>query len=164
MIDMSSELPFLAVDGGWLLILAVVVLALRREIHIVRNTMAAGDNRTLANGLPVGSPAPADHVPRSGTLIFLSPECPPCRDVVADVADALAADTRIVLGGDRKSPQFSAMFTDLSARAPIHIDTDARLRGVFKVKAEPFAIRVENGVVAARGFLRNNDDLARIRG
>lgn len=150
---------------AWTVVLGIISVVLWRDAGILRARVNHGGN-IVANGIEIGAPAPA--VVRKGarplTAVFLSDACDPCFDVAHGLEYAPRRDELVVViaatGGDRPAlmravgPRVSVVATEQS---------EAWQRA-FDVRVSPFAVRVEHGLITAKGHLRDADDLASLSG
>ncbi|HEY6740154.1 MAG TPA: hypothetical protein VI076_15025 [Actinopolymorphaceae bacterium] len=150
-----------ALIASWVAIclLAFVVSALVRQVHeLSRN---AGGRPPSRIGLPSGSRAPDAEtlVPpgRRGLLLFLTPDCRTCRDVLDEAA------TR---AGTGATPEVRALYAGPAPHADARIPTFGERADLFErygIVATPFAVMIDAaGRVTRSEPLGSRDALRRL--
>jgi hypothetical protein len=155
----------LILDAIWLALLTVVTLGVARETAVLRNTLHRRDGRRM-QGPPLGAAAPrvaGVGVHADDVLLFLAPDCPPCAQVVRTLRPEDAALGLVpVIAGPADDPAVRRMVDAIPHAGTWYAGPVAsRLRRVYRVASEPFAIRTEGGIVQAKAFLRHAGDLRR---
>ncbi len=162
----------------WLLViaLAVLVLALMRQIGVLHERVAPAGALMLRGGPAVGEAAPvlevadwsgrthrvggADPEGRSTLLYFVSPSCPVCKTllpVVDSVAAAEGASLRLLLASDGSREEHEAFVAEhgLAAR-PYLLSTALGL--AYQVAKLPYAVLLDaEGVVRATGLVNTRE-------
>lgn len=155
----------LILDAIWLALLAVVTLGIAREAAVLRNTLHRRDGRPL-QGPPLGAAAPrvaGVGVHADDVLLFLDPHCPPCAQVVRTLRpEDVALKLVPVIAGPPDDPAVRRMVDGVPHAGAWYTGPAAdRLRRAYRVTSEPFAVCTEGGIVHAKAFLRNAEDLRR---
>ena len=155
-------------------VLAVVVLALARQVGVLHERVApAGALLTRAG------PAPGDRAPVVGVrtidgreltlgvpaerrtlLFFLSPTCPVCKTVlpsVLDVARAESPPVDVVLASDGRPDEHAALAAELGASGlPYVLSTE--LGVTYQVGKLPYAVLIDgDGIVRAKGIVNTRE-------
>jgi len=149
---MSFETTALLVTWAALVLLALVVAGLVRQVH----QLTQGP-RTRDLGLPAGSPAPAldDVGAESGQatlLLFLSEDCPVCHDVFEEALGLAGGPaTRAIFAEQAIGADPPANMRVLSGRQDLFTE--------YKVPATPYAV-----VVGADGRVRTAEPVGSVRG
>lgn len=162
----------------WLLViaLAVLVLALMRQIGVLHERVAPAGALMLRGGPAVGEAAPvlevedwsgrthrvggADPEGRSTLLYFVSPTCPICKTllpVVDSVAAAEGASLRLLLASDGTREEHETFVAEhgLAAR-PYLLSTALGL--AYQVAKLPYAVLLDaSGVVRAAGLVNTRE-------
>lgn len=159
---------------GVVLFQGLVIFILLRQLGV----MYLGTAQGVANdGLPIGDRAPdftasglegqdislADFRGRPLLLVFGSPNCVPCRQLIPDLhvfARERAAEMR-VLFLSRSEVEESRRFADeLNLEVPIATVPNDELADKFRARVTPFAFLVDGeGVIQAKGLANNRDHL-----
>ena len=168
----------MAVAALWVAVgvLAVVVLALARQVGVLHERVApAGALLTRAG------PAPGDAAPllavrsidgrelslggksatgRRTLLFFLSPSCPVCKTVlptVVAVARGEKPEIDVVLASDGRPEEHATLAADASARGlPYVLSTELGL--AYQVGKLPYAVLIDaEGVVRAKGIVNTRE-------
>jgi hypothetical protein len=154
----------LAIDAAWLLVLAFGYLAISRELALVdHRTRLYGSS--VPDGLDVGAPAPiVARITPADLFIFLFGDCGGCHELLAHLSDVKDRTGLAVVVRDETNPK---LVETMARRVPSDIITYTgelaqRLVDAFNVHSAPIAIGVNHGVVVAKGYLRNADDIERM--
>jgi hypothetical protein len=147
---------------GWTALLAFVSLVLWRDVRILEARIEPGGS-LVANGIEIGSPAPrVARAAAARTVVFLTDACDVCLDVASDlgrVRDLL--DLTVVVGdtgGDR-----AALLATLPGGPRVVVGDEARAwEREFDVRVAPFAVVLDDGLVAGKGHLRGAADVDRL--
>jgi methylamine dehydrogenase accessory protein MauD len=167
----------------WIVViaLAIVVLALMRQIGVLHERVFPAGALMTAAGPKVGEPAPvvilksiagsdvqiggADRNGRSTLLLFVSPTCPVCKTLLPIVRSVLKSEarTQIVLASDADSEAERAQH-ELFARdqsLPAERYVLSRPLGLsYLVDKLPFAALIDaNGVLRAKGLVNSREHL-----
>lgn len=165
----------------WLVLLSIIVYGLARNTAKLDLAERAGSipyHDLNAQGPSVGTEAP-DHVAdilagvrtNWSTLVFVSPTCGICVEVVEDLVksrtDEPAGLVVVVIGesGGKDSPGATPL---LDALQPLRqwVLSGSAARTVMRaleVHALPYCVYCTDGRVRARGFLRSSGDIAEIQ-
>jgi len=159
------------------LILAVLVAALARQVGILHERIAPAGALTLHQKVTVGEmPTPLTLQaldgasitvggPRNGRsllLFFAAPDCPMCKNLLPVVASAARAEADwldIVLAGDGDARAYRRMIEDhhLEALPTVLSEALGRAYGVSKL---PYAVLIdEKGSVASLGLVNSREHL-----
>jgi len=174
-----TELLFASMLLQWavILVLAVALLALARQIGILHTRIAPAGALTTGSGPKIGELAPVLVLedlrgepftvggPRESAqlLLFVSPSCPICRTLVP-AAKSLARSERRSLrvafasdGGERE--QHENYVKDLGLEQfPYVLSTELGLR--FEVGKLPYAVLIDQtGVLRAKGLVNSREHL-----
>lgn len=163
----------------WVLVvvLALVVLALARQVGLLHERIAPAGALSPTSGPKVGETVAAEHYPdlggnvvtlggaetegRATLVLFTSPTCPVCRELVP-VARSVARRERLRLlfasdGGDVETHRRYAAEMSLG-EAPYLLSQALGLR--FEVSKLPFAVLIQaDGTLAARGLVNTREHL-----
>lgn len=165
----ALETVVVALVAGWLAVLTIVVLALVRELGLLK-TRASTSEALDEDGLPIGSPVPRTAkavVPRLDRelvyLLFVSPSCGPCSALLDELRGATLppAHVHVVIGGG------GPRATELAALVPATFDVvvgddAAAVTSALEVRGTPFALQIENGIVTGKAVVHSPDELARL--
>ena len=157
-------------------VLAVVMLALARQVGVLHERVApAGALLTRAGPAP-GERAPvidvrtfdgevltvggASGVGRRTLLFFLSPSCPVCKTVLPTVLRVAAGETPaidVVLASDGRPEEHAALAAEFRAQAlPYVLSTELGL--AYQVAKLPYAVLIDaDGVVRAKGIVNTRE-------
>ncbi|MEJ1158326.1 methylamine dehydrogenase accessory protein MauD [Prosthecomicrobium sp. N25] len=162
----------------WVLVivLAVVVFALARQVGVLFERVAPMGALMTDAGPKVGEAAPrldlltltGGHVhlgspsARSTLVFFLSPTCPVCKKLLPVLKSARAAEAPwldIVLASDGDRPAHDVFVREKGLESfPYVLSTELGM--AFRVSRLPFAILVDGGgVVRAKGLINNREQL-----
>lgn len=157
-------------------VLAVVVLALARQVGVLHERVApAGALLTRAG------PAPGDRAPvievrtfygdaltvggasaagRRTLLFFLSPSCPVCKTVLPTVLSVAAGESPaidVVLASDGRPEEHAALAGEFRGQAlPYVLSTELGL--AYQVAKLPYAVLIDaDGVVRAKGIVNTRE-------
>jgi len=160
------------------LVLAVVVLALARQVGVLHERISPAGALMLNRGLTVGEPAPALEVAdlegrahrvgsprsdgRSTLLLFVSPTCPVCKTLLAAVKSS-SRDERawmdVILASDGDRAEQSE-FVRAQGLDGIPYVVSAALGLAYQVSRLPFAALLgERGILRARGLVNSREHL-----
>jgi len=170
----SNALLWAAVIG-----LALVVLALLRQIGVLQQRIAPAGALSLARAVKVGDPAPALALqdldgrdvslaapsgdPRNTLLFFLAPGCPVC-GALAPVLRALASSDarglRIVLASDGDDPEAHRAYARAQRLDALPYVLSTSLGLAFQVGKLPYAVLIDaGGIVRAHGLVNSREHL-----
>ncbi len=156
--------------------LAVLVLALMRQIGVLHERVAPAGALMLRGGPAVGEAAPVlevadwsgrthrvggvDPEGRSTLLYFVSPSCPVCKmllPVVDSVAAAEGASLRLLLASDGSREEHEAFVAEHGlATRPYLLSTALGL--AYQVAKLPYAVLLDAaGVVRATGLVNTRE-------
>lgn len=162
----------------WILVilLTVIVLGLVRQLGLIH--LRLGPERgvlTPTEGLENGSAAPDFHAvdaiskenftlatlgDRPSLLIFVSPACRPCLELMPHIASFWRSQHKklnIVLFSQSNDV---SNFNLSNVSIPVLPDADGVIARAYRVRATPFAYRLDNsGIVKQRGIVNNSEDL-----
>lgn len=176
-----STTAIIAIAALWLVVilLAVVVFALARQIGILHERIAPAGALTLKGGVKPGEAAPELEMPTlSGTpfplrgaaarsrgllLFFLSPTCPVCRTLLP-VVRRIAAEEQHWLevafasdGGTREAHESYVAERQLDAWPYV---VSQELGVAFGVGRLPYAVLLDaSGILAAKGLVNTREHL-----
>jgi hypothetical protein len=143
----------------WIALLAGVVAVLWRDVVLMeRRVVSAGG--TAANGLEIGA-AVTRKLTDTGSVVvvFLGDTCDVCFDIAADLHRVNMPDHLVAVvvahGGDGAAlagllPDGTRVIRDAATTAWVQ---------AFDVHVSPFAMRVDNGVIVAKGHVRGAGDV-----
>ena len=161
-----------------LVALALVVVALVRQVGVLHERVAPVGALATASGPKVGELAPELEVPAlaggsvrlggedaegSSTLIFfLSPTCPVCKTLLPTlerVAREEGPRLRLVLASDGRAPQHEAFVREHQLeRFPYVLSTELGL--AYQVAKLPYAVLIDSaGIVRAKGLVNTREHL-----
>lgn len=156
-----SYTALFVVASGWLLLLALGLLVVRRELSILQDRVAVS-GAAPADGLAVGALAPQFPGMRSDDVVlFFFGDCEPCHEVATEVARSADPGGFACVVSDGTMAGSSAGFRQIlpeDARV-LTGDEAAAVRDRYKVHSGPFGVAVSRGLVVAKGILRYADDL-----
>jgi hypothetical protein len=151
----------LAVSSVWLLVLALGLLVVRRELAILQDRVAVSGD-TPADGLAVGAPAPQFPGLRpDDVVLFFFGDCEPCHEVATELSRFADPGAFACVVSDGTLAGSSAGFRPIlpeDARV-LTGDEAGAVRERYKVHSGPFGVAVSGGLVVAKGVLRYADDL-----
>ena len=164
----------------WVLVivLAIVVVALVRQVGVLHERIAPAGALMLAKGLKIGELAPAlqvtdlnDHAltlggPRADGLstlvMFVSPTCPVCKTLLPVLTASRRSeqawlDITLASDGDLASQRD---FIDSHGLGAFRYVVSAPLGMAYQVSRLPFAVLIdEQGVLRARGLINSREHL-----
>ncbi len=160
-----------------LLVLAVIVVALVRQIGVLHERLAPAGALSLASGAKVGVAAPiltaldlagvahtigaAAPDGRDTLLFFLSPSCPVCKVLLPVVASLEKADSgrlRVVLVSDGPRAEHEAFVLRERVSIPYLLSTPIGV--AYRVGKLPWAVLIDAaGVVRASGLVNSREHL-----
>ena len=160
-------------------VLAVVVLALARQIGVLHDRIAPAGALTLAGGVRPGENVPPvelatlagatlrlDEFSRAGRAVlvfFLAPTCPVCKSllpVVRRLAREEAAWLDVVLASDGGAPAQHTAYVAKHHLEGLAYVLSRDLGVIFQVAKLPYAALVnEHGVLAAKGLVNTREHL-----
>jgi thiol-disulfide isomerase/thioredoxin len=146
--------------GALVLLGALTVLNLALTLAVIRRlrTLDPGSDRKVepsevlpAAGDIVGALPQADLSTGRHTVVLITPSCPPCQDMLADLTsdvDGYAAGTLVcvVTSADDWQP----VAARLTGYRTIHLEERAA-EAVFRVRGFPAVLSIEDGVVTRSG-------------
>lgn len=164
----------------WLLVvvLALVVLALARQVGVLHERIAPAGALATAAGPEVGEPAPeltvpslaetavsvggADPLARRTLLFFLSPTCPVCKTLLPTlrrVASEESPPVRLLFASDGDAAEHRVFARAHDLPAPDYVlSTELGMR--LAVAKLPYAVLIdERGVVRAKGIVNTREHL-----
>ena len=171
---MSNLLLWLVVIG-----LAVVVLALARQIGVLHERIAPAGALTLSGGIAAGDAVPPMELPtldgaslhldgfaragRAVLVFFLTPSCPVCRSLLP-VVRRLAREERawldVLLASDGGEPAAHRAYAAEQRLDGMPYVLSRDLGVAFQVSKLPYAALVsEQGVLAAKGLVNTREHL-----
>ena len=164
----------------WILVsaLALVVLALTRQIGVLHERISPVGALMLAKGLKVGEQAPivavSDLTERplvvgearadglSTLLLFVSPTCPVCKALIPLIKSAKRAEqawVEIVLASDGEVTEQRAYMSSQELHGFRYV-VSAPLGISYQVSRLPFAALIDaDGVLRARGLINSREHL-----
>ncbi|MEV4617405.1 hypothetical protein AB0J74_01655 [Asanoa sp. NPDC049573] len=159
-----GDLALLAVDAVWLVLLGLGALVIRRELQLLQDRLADIGTAPM-DGIAVGSFAPrTPGLGRDDVVLFLFGDCEPCHDAAEMVSRSLVPGRFLCVVNDGTVPGSAASVLALlpSGVRTVTGDLAKTARERFQVHSAPFGVTVVDGLVAAKGTLRNPDDLDRL--
>jgi methylamine dehydrogenase accessory protein MauD len=157
-------------------VLAVVVLALARQVGVLHERVAPAGALLTRAGPAVGDRAPVLDVrtfdgealtvggtsvaARRTLLFFLSPSCPVCKTVLPTLLSVAAGETPaidVVLASDGRPEEHVALAAEFRAKAlPYVLSTELGL--AYQVAKLPYAVLIDaDGVVRAKGIVNTRE-------
>lgn len=174
---MSATLQVVLILQWFLLLgLCVVVLALVRQIGILHQRVAPAGALTISQGVRPGEVAPElslqtlDGTPitvggsradgRSTLLVFISPDCPVCAELVPAVRAIASQEARwlsVVFASDGVSSQH-AIFRRQKGLSQFPYVVSMQLGLAFQIGKLPFAVLLdESGRLVAQGLTNSRE-------
>ena len=142
---------------GLVIVLAVVVVALARQIGVLHLRLSPSGAFDSGEGPPVGEPAPRlTGIPdgREALVIFGSEGCGMCRDLLPS-ASAIARSEELAVVVASASMRFAEQ-----VEPPAVGVADVAAVAGWRVRATPFAVYVDpDGVVRAKGIVNTLEHL-----
>jgi hypothetical protein len=162
----ALEIAAVVAVSAWLAAVTVVVAALARQIALLESRLvfagSVGDT-----GLGVGTLIPKELRELTPQLwqglsyvLFTSPTCGPCVDLVENLDRAAVGDARLlapVTADDDMTKDFVELFPP--AIEVIRDPAATRLFELLAVGTTPFVIEIEGGVVTGKAYVRGVEDL-----
>ena len=163
---------------GLVVALAIVVVALTRQIGVLHERIAPAGALAIAGGPEVGELVPAAHHPgldderiavggvdpesRRTLLFFLSPTCPVCKELLPTlhrIAAENAPNLRLVYASDGEEDEHRAFRSEQGLEH--HEYVLSRDLGIqFGVAKLPFAVLIDaDGRLRARGIVNTREHL-----
>jgi methylamine dehydrogenase accessory protein MauD len=169
-------------DGWWLasylglwvlvVVLAVLVVALARQVGTLhlrlgpRGALEVDDEGPPLGEAPEaaeltdlrGRPVPVGGPGSAQLLLFVSPGCPICREVLPGVgAAATAAGMSAVVVADSDGPEVRHAYGE---GAPAPVVASPELAGRYGIPGTPYAVALDElGVVRAKGTVNNLEQM-----
>ncbi|HVC00869.1 MAG TPA: methylamine dehydrogenase accessory protein MauD [Steroidobacteraceae bacterium] len=159
------------------LALALLCLALARQIGVLHERLAPAGALALKQALQIGDPAPlfaltdldGDPVQIGGAregrgqlLLFISPDCPVCESLLPAIRSAQGAERKwldVILASDGESERHR-MFAREKGLAKFHYVLSEQLGRAFGVAKLPYAVLIdEAGRFAAAGLVNSREHL-----
>jgi len=152
----------------WLGALTLAVLLLIRQIGLITVRLdVARSGRD--DGLGIGDRVPTQVLAALPELehglvylLFLSPSCGPCLEIVPELGsqDFEAPVIALFGGRDEMADDFEATFPSeiRTMRDPIA----SEVADTLKIRSTPFAIEIETGIVTGKTYMREAADLVRL--
>lgn len=160
------------------LVLAVIVVALARQVGILHERIAPVGALTIGRGPAVGEPAPivpsttldgatlAVGAPsddgRSTLLFFLSTSCPICKavlPVLRALAHAERARVRVILAGDGDAEEHRALVREHGLES-LPCVLSPVLGATWQVPRVPYAVLLDAaGTIRSKGLVNNREHL-----
>jgi len=158
-------------------VLAVLVMALARQVGVLHERIAPAGALTLHQKVSVGDKGPEMELTaldgenvriggvrqgRSQLLFFLSPDCPICKTLLPVLRSAARAETRwldtvLASDGEEADHRRLIMKQDLAGIPYVLSETLGRSLGVSKL---PYAVLLdEQGKIASLGLINNREHL-----
>jgi len=142
----------LSLLSGWLAVLSIAALAVKRETLFARMSVRRRDS--VAAGPSIGEPAPRQLSPNGGyrLALFLSSDCPPCHEFANGLNEmSMELPLTVAVSGP---PDLAGQ---IAARIPPTADvlTGAAADAVVAaahVTFQPFALLVRDGIVAGKAY------------
>ena len=150
-------------DMGWLLVLLLGFVLLRRELAILalRFELYPG---AVPDGLDIGFVAPRSTGTSDTRLfLFVFGDCGVCHELVRQLVKFDNPRVLTVIAQDGTIPDGAiSLVSQLPQEVEAYSGTRAEdVANAFWVHSGPFAIAVRNRVVVAKGYLRNLEDVKR---
>jgi methylamine dehydrogenase accessory protein MauD len=163
---------------GLVVALALVVVALTRQIGVLHERIAPAGALAVSGGAEVGESVPAAQHPGIGEekialggadpkrrrtlLFFLSPTCPVCKELLPTLERIVvehAPDLRLVYASDGEVEEHRA-FRDAAGLGAHDYVLSRDLGLQFGVAKLPFAVLIDaQGVLRARGIVNTREHL-----
>lgn len=157
----------LVLVGAWIAILSLVVLVLVREVALLRARLDESSQAILMrDGPDVGRALPeAVRASLSGDsfLLLLSAICGPCHDLAKELRTERPPDAPLIALVTGRRELADRIVSELPQWATVIRDPQAgQVARALNIKSTPFAIRVRDGRVAGKAYLRGTRDLLRL--
>lgn len=160
----TLEVVALLTVGVWLLALSFVVVLLVRQVALVGIQLQSVGTPN-EDGLPVGTPVPANVTQGVLTvvddpvyLLFVSPTCAPCMDLVSDLRGVNGE--RIVAlfpGNDGRADEFARRFPP--GFELVRDPRASEIAEALRVRTAPYALQIERGIVTGKATVQAISDL-----
>jgi hypothetical protein len=162
--DLRADPAAFALLGTWLVLLAVGVLVVWRELLVLRARVGRYGS-AVTDGLDVGQVAPAGPgLPRTGVAVFVFGDCGSCHELTAAMDDPARWPDVTFVVGDGAEPGSSTALAELAGRFPVIAGPAAdRIARSWRVNSGPLGLAVRDGVVYAKGYLRDGGDVTLLR-
>lgn len=152
------------VNSVWLLLLALLLLAFRREVGVTLYQLDNVVSLSARDGLPLGSLQPKlriPAVPRNITLLFLDPKCSPCHTMLEHAGFAMDPSQIFLVINETADVTLTNKLLDAVPPGVLtYCGTDSgALRDAFKVHSEPYAITIADGIISEKRYVRSKDDI-----
>lgn len=162
-------------------LLTLLLLGLARELGTLRLHLGPSGALVSDEGLDIGSKAAdfvATEIPtgreisfhaaneRSGLLVFISPNCPPCRNLLPGLAAGMSTwerwtTVRVICEGDGN--QVKRLREYLHVDLPLLADPLSRIRDAYGQPPTPYAFLIgTDGTVALKGIVNTREDVERL--
>jgi methylamine dehydrogenase accessory protein MauD len=157
-------------------VLAVVVLALARQVGLLHQRLGPAGALALAGGPEPGKPAPAleledlagrplaiggaDAHGRSTLLVFVSPSCPVCRTLLPALRSLAKRERglRVVLASDGARAEHEAFVREHVGELPYVLSQPLGL--AYRVPRLPWAALVDGrGILRSQGLVNSREHL-----
>lgn len=161
--------------AGVVAVLVVMVLALARQIGILHTRLAPAGALTTSAGPEIGAPAPKlalrdlkDRSVQIGgegatatLLLFISPKCPICKELVPVAQSMARADKlRLLFASDGGELAQHAEYVDAMGIADYPYMLSSELGMSFGASKLPFAVLIDaSGILRARGLVNSREHL-----
>jgi methylamine dehydrogenase accessory protein MauD len=162
---------------GIVVVLAIVVLALARQVGLLHERLGPAGALSLAGGAQPGEPAPqlevedfagrrvsiggADAAGRRTLLVFVSPACPVCRTLLPTLR-ALARQERalrVLLASDGPRAEHEAFVREHALGEPGYVLSQP-LGLAYRVPRLPWAVLIDAaGVLRSQGLVNSREHL-----
>jgi methylamine dehydrogenase accessory protein MauD len=165
----------------WILVvaMAIIVLGLVRQLGVIHLRLGPEDNLLVTrDGLELGSISPNFHATdvmsrknitledlqgRQSVLIFVSPSCSPCQELLVDIKyfqKSKNGKINIIVISQSDFQTSMALAREHKLKIPVIADSEGLISNLYQVRATPFAYRLdEECVVQRRGIVNNMDGL-----
>jgi methylamine dehydrogenase accessory protein MauD len=162
----------------WLLLffMAAVLLVVVRELALLRvrvgpepGALATNEGPKIGATLPqfdavtlAGVPLVVGPTSRSTLLVFASPHCQPCRELLPALQRLMRrdipAEVALIVQGDRS--EVESLMSLYQIDAPVIADPDRRISNLFGIDSVPLAILADRDwTVITKGIVNNEEHL-----
>ena len=162
----TFELIALGLVAGWLAVLTVAILVLVRQVALLTYSAGSSERSIVDGGPPIGHtmpPAVAEAVPELkivvGHLLFVSPTCGACLDIVRQLESFTWSQPLlpVVTGDDQMADDFIQMMPD---GVRVIRDPDATtIYDELHIIGTPYVVEIDGGIISGTAYLRNVQDL-----
>lgn len=174
---MDPSLPFaISYVLLWLLLLlmAAVLLVVVRELALLRvrlgpdpGALATTEGPKIGASLPAvdghlltGEPFVFGPSPSSKLIVFVSPHCRPCRELMPDlqrlVRRGISAELALIVQGPRS--EVESLMSLYHVEAAVIADSDLRISKLFGIQTTPLAILADQDwTVVTKGIVNNEE-------